>query len=130
MNKSKKMLTGFILTAAVILAAAVLPAGFRSGDSRIYSGVPDVISTRTQNEKCTLTVVANSGEIRDQEAFARSAIKMYEANNFQTTKFSRDMGNVPRMLYITVYLTREDAAEDREAFRFSYDMSSRTLSVI
>ena len=61
MNKSKKMLTGFILTAAVILAAAVLPAGFRSGDSRIYSGVPDVISTRTQNEKCTLTVVANSG---------------------------------------------------------------------
>ena len=98
MNKSKKMLTGFILTAAVILAAAVLPAGFRSGDSRIYSGVPDVISTRTQNEKCSLTVVANSGEIRDQEAFARSVIKMYEANNFQTTKFSRDMGNVPRML--------------------------------
>ena len=124
------MCTKYILTTAVILAAFLSLTGCCSGGSRVYSGVPDVISTRTQNEKCSLTVVANSGEIRDQEAFARSVIKMYEANNFQTTKFSRDMGNVPRMLYITVYLTREDAAEDREAFRFSYDMSSHTLSVI
>lgn len=128
MIKSKEMFTKYILTAAVILAAFLSLAGCCSGDSRIYSGVPDVISTRTQNEKCSLTVVANSAEIKDREAFARTVIKMYEANDFQTTKFSRDMGSAPKILYITVYLTRNDVAEEREAFRFCYDTSAHTFS--
>ena len=128
MIKSKKTLTKFIAAAAVMLAVVTVPAGCCPGDDRMDSGVPDVISTRTQNEKCSLTVVANSAEIKDRETFARTVIKMYEANDFQTTKFSRDMGSAPKILYITVYLTRNDVAEEREAFRFCYDKSAHTFS--
>lgn len=129
MIKSKKTLTKFIAAAAVMLAVVTVPAGCCPGDDRMDSGVPDVISTRTQNEKCSLTVVANSGKIRDREAFARTVIKMYETNDFQTTKFSREMGNVPRTLYITVYLTRKDVEEEKVAFSFCYDTSAHTLSI-
>lgn len=128
MTKSKKTLTKAALIAAVLIIFIVLAECMSPGD-RMDSGIPDVIRTRIQNEKCSMTVVANSGEIEDQEAFARRVICMYEANDFQTTKFSRDMGNTPRILDITVYLTRNDAAEEKEAFRFQYDMSAHTLLI-
>lgn len=102
MIKSKKTLTKFIAAAAVMLAVVTVPAGCCPGDDRMDSGVPDVISTRTQNEKCSLTVVANSGEIRDREAFARTVIKMYETNDFQTTKFSRDGECASDALYYSI----------------------------
>lgn len=127
MTGSNKMLTKIILITAVILTAFFIffrLSGIRNKDMRENSGIPDVVSSRTQNEDCYLTVVANSESIEDRKEFAVKVICMYRENAFYTTRFSTDREDAPERLYITVYLNKSDVKQGKDVFSFLYDMNT------
>ena len=76
MTEGNKMFTKIVFITAVILTAFFiftrLPA-IGDGKAQDNSGVPDVVSSRTQNDDCYLTVVANSESINEQKAFCRES---------------------------------------------------------
>lgn len=124
MIKSKRMLPGKAGIAAVVLTAFfVISRQFGGGEEKRteLSGVPDVVSSRTLNEDCYLTVVANSDSVKERRKFAEKVVRMYRENTFYTTKFSTDTGNTPTRLYITVYPEKDDVEQGNEIFSFRYD---------
>lgn len=124
MKRSNKMLTKIILIIAVILTAFFIFArlsGTQSEDIRENSGIPDVVGSRTQNDDCYLTVVANAEGIEDREKFAEEVICMYRENSFYTTRFSTDREETPKRLYITVYLNKSDVEQGKDVFSFLYN---------
>ncbi len=126
MKKSNKMM---ITAAAVFLALAVLlesaagfplhPENFPDGKEDTI-GDPDVIRSYCDGTMCRLTVVANCGQIDDGDDFARQVVKLYRDNSFHTVRFSRDTGQIPETLEITVYLQREDVENGTPAMEIVY----------
>lgn len=88
-------------------------------------GIPDAVSSISDGEKCCLTVVANSGQIRDKEAFAREVVRMCTENSFRSLRFSTDIGGWPEELEIDVYLQKKDVGVKPPAFRIRAE-SERT----
>ena len=81
--------------AAVLLISLFLYLSKRKGEWIIDEcGIPDAVSSISHGEKCCLTVVANSGQIRDKEAFAREVIRMCMENSFRSLRFSTDIGGL------------------------------------
>ena len=108
--KTKAVLTRAVLTAgaAVLLISLFLYLAKRKGERIIDEcGIPDAVSSISDGEKCCLTVVANSGQIPDEEAFAREVIRMCMENSFRSLRFSTDIGGWPEELEIDVYLQKE-----------------------
>ncbi len=136
MAKSNKVKTKAVLTRAVLTAgAAVLLISLflylvKRKDEWIIDecGIPDAVSSISDGEKCCLTVVANSGQIRDKEAFAREVIKMCMENSFRSLRFSTDIGGWPEELEIDVYLQKKDVGEEPPVFRIRAE-SERIESV-
>lgn len=125
MTGCNKMLTKIILVTAVILTAFFILSqlsGIRREDIQENSGIPDVVSSRIQNEACYLTVAANSENIEDRKKFAERVICMYRENTFYTTRFSTDREDAPKRLYITVYLNKSDVKQGKDVFSFLYDV--------
>ena len=91
-------------------------------------GIPDAVSSISHGEKCCLTVVANSGQIPDKEAFAREVIRMCMENSFRSLRFSTDIGDWPAVLEIDVYLQKKDVGEEPPVFRIRAE-SERIESV-
>lgn len=127
MTEGNKMFIKIVFITAVILTAFFiftrLPA-IGDGKAQDNSGVPDVVSSRTQNDDCYLTVVANSESINEQKAFAERVIHMYRENAFHTTKFSTDRDEMPKKLHITIYLNKSDVRRGRESFGFVYNVDT------
>lgn len=136
MAKSNKMKTKAVLMRVVLAAgAAVLLISLflylvKRKDEWIIDecGIPDAVSSISDGEKCCLTVVANSGQIRDKEAFAREVIKMCMENSFRSLRFSTDIGGWPEELEIDVYLQKKDVGEEPPVFRIRAE-SERIESV-
>ena len=120
MVKSNKVKTRAVLTAGVTALLFVL-ALYLIGRGRGWSvedcGIPDAVSSISDGEKCCLTVVANSGEIPDEEAFARKVIRMCTENSFRSLRFSTDIGGWPEEMEIDVYLRKKDVGEEPPVFR-------------
>ena len=126
--KTKAVLTRAVLTAgaAVLLISLFLYLAKRKGERIIDEcGISDAVSSISDGEKCCLTVVANSGQIRDKEAFAREVIKMCMENSFRSLRFSTDIGGWPEELEIDVYLQKKDVGEEPPVFRIRAE-SERT----
>ena len=136
MAKSNKVKTKAVLMRVVLAAgAAVLLISLflylvKRKDEWIIDecGIPDAVSSISDGEKCCLTVVANSGQIRDKEAFAREVIKMCMENSFRSLRFSTDIGGWPEELEIDVYLRKKDVGEEPPVFRIRAE-SERIESV-
>lgn len=136
MAKSNKVKTKAVLMRVVLAAgAAVLLISLflylvKRKDEWIIDecGIPDAVSSISDGEKCCLTVVANSGQIRDKEAFAREVIKMCMENSFRSLRFSTDIGGWPEELEIDVYLQKKDVGEEPPVFRIRAE-SERIESV-
>ena len=128
MVKSNKVKTRAVLTAGVTALLFVL-ALYLIGRGRGWSvedcGIPDAVSSISDGEKCCLTVVANSGEIPDEEAFARKVIRMCMENSFRSLRFSTDIGGWPEEMEIDVYLRKKDVGVKPPAFRIRAE-SERT----
>lgn len=120
MVKSNKVKTRAVLTAGVTALLFVL-ALYLIGRGRGWSvedcGIPDAVSSISDGEKCCLTVVANSAQISDEEAFAREVIRMCMDNSFRSLRFSTDIGRLPEEIEIDVYLRKEDVGERTPVFR-------------
>ena len=136
MAKSNKMKTKAVLMRVVLAAgAAVLLISLflylvKRKDEWIIDecGIPDAVSSISDGEKCCLTVVANSGQIRDKEAFAREVVRMCTENSFRSLRFSTDIGGWPAVLEIDVYLQKKDVGEEPPVFRIRAE-SERIESV-
>lgn len=136
MAKSNKVKTKAVLMRVVLAAgAAVLLISLflylvKRKDEWIIDecGIPDAVSSISDGEKCCLTVVANSEQIRDKEAFAREVIKMCMENSFRSLRFSTDIGGWPEELEIDVYLQKKDVGEEPPVFRIRAE-SERIESV-
>ena len=136
MAKSNKVKTKAVLMRVVLAAgAAVLLISLflylvKRKDEWIIDecGIPDAVSSISDGEKCCLTVVANSGQIRDKEAFAREVVRMCTENSFRSLRFSTDIGGWPAVLEIDVYLQKKDVGEKPPAFRIRAE-SERIESV-
>ena len=118
--KTKAVLTRAVLTAgaAVLLISLFLYLAKRKGERIIDEcGIPDAVSSISDGEKCCLTVVANSGQIRDKEAFAREVVRMCTENSFRSLRFSTDIGGWPAVLEIDVYLQMKDVGRTPPVFR-------------
>ena len=130
--KTKAVLTRAVLTAgaAVLLISLFLYLAKRKGERIIdeRAGFRMRVSSISDGEKCCLTVVANSGQIRDKEAFAREVIKMCMENSFRSLRFSTDIGGWPEELEIDVYLQKKDVGEEPPVFRIRAE-SERIESV-
>lgn len=118
--KTKAVLTRAVLTAgaAVLLISLFLYLAKRKGERIIDEcGIPDAVSSISHGEKCSLTVVANSREIPDEEAFAREVIRMCMENSFRSLRFSTDLGDWPAVMEIDVYLQKKDVGRTPPVFR-------------
>lgn len=118
--KTKAVLTRAVLTAgaAVLLISLFLYLAKRKGERIIDEcGIPDTVSSISHGEKCSLTVVANSREIPDEEAFAREVIRMCMENSFRSLRFSTDLGDWPAVMEIDVYLQKKDVGRTPPVFR-------------
>ena len=118
--KTKAVLTRAVLTAgaAVLLISLFLYLAKRKVERIIDEcGIPDAVSSISGGEKCCLTVVANSGQIPDEEAFARKVIRMCMENSFRSLRFSTDIGGWPEEMEIDVYLRKKDVGEEPPVFR-------------
>lgn len=73
-----------------------------------HSGIPDVVSSMSSNNRQYLKVVANSDRIDDKETFAREVVQMCRENSFHSIRFSTDINGYPTGVDITVYLNRKD----------------------
>ena len=59
--------------------------------------------------------MANSGQIPDEEAFAREVIRMCMENSFRSLRFSTDIGDWPAVMEIDVYLQKKDVGRSRRS---------------
>ena len=128
---SKKIFLGNVL---LVLLAAVLYILCRSEGGYVqwekeHSGIPDVVSSRTNGDQCMLNVGANTDRIEDEQAFAEETIRKYEENSFYTTKFSRDRKSLPRQVYMSVYLKRSDIGQGEAVFLIEYDADSGEFKI-
>lgn len=73
-----------------------------------HSGIPDAVSSMSNDGWQYLKVVANSDRIDDEETFAREVIQMCRENSFRSIRFSTDINGYPSGLEITAYLNRKD----------------------
>ena len=129
--KTKAVLMRVVLAAgaAVLLISLFLYLVKRKDEWIIDEcGIPDAVSSISDGEKCCLTVVANSGQIRDKEAFAREVVRMCTENSFRSLRFSTDIGGWPAVLEIDVYLQKKDVGEEPPVFRIRAE-SERIESV-
>jgi hypothetical protein len=119
MEKSNKMKPCAVLIAgfAALLFVFALSLSGRGGRSGEECGIPDAVSSISDGEKCCLTVVANSSQISDEEAFAREVVRMCMENSFRSLRFSTDIGERPAVLEIDVYLQKKDVGEMPPVFR-------------
>ena len=106
MGRNKQFLCIFI----ILIVTDMIPYGtkrFKQWQEE-HSGIPDISSCISVNNDHYLTVVANAGEIKDKEEFAREVIHMCQQNSFRSIRFSTDIDGYPSKLNITVYLNRKD----------------------
>lgn len=120
----------FLIGLAVILCILCRNVRLHTQWEREHSGIPDVVSSRTQGNKCVLTVVANADEIEDEQAFAEETVRKYEENSFHTTRFSRDQKKLPCRVYMSVYLRRDDIGRDPAVFSIEYDAENKKFEII
>lgn len=118
----RKVIKVFLFLAAVGVATLFLAQGtFRYGQwKKDHSRIPDVVASRTENGESFLTVVANADRIEDKQEFVGKVVDMYEKNEFHTTRFSRDMGEPPETVYMTVYLKKADIEDGSPVCEIEY----------
>lgn len=118
----RKVIKVFLFLAAVGVATLFLAQGtFRYGQwKKDHSRIPDVVASRTENRESFLTVVANADRIEDKQEFVGKVVDMYEKNEFHTTRFSRDMGEPPETVYMTVYLKKADIEDGSPVCEIEY----------
>ena len=120
-KKCGLFLAAAVLTVFSLVAAAAVISEKYEQWKRDNSGIPDAVSSVSAGGTCRLTVVANSGKIEDGEAFAYQVLEMYRENLFQTIHFSTDIGEMPGILDITVYLKRGDIGKKEPVMKIYYD---------
>lgn len=130
LKKKKRMITKLTLV-LVILVILGFPRGnaYYEDWKRSYSGIPDVVSSRTKEEECHLTIVANGCSTADREVFARRITDMYEENSFDSVRFSRDIGKYPDKVYMSVYLEKKDVGRTAPEFEVIYSPKSGEIDV-
>lgn len=86
-----------------------------------HSGIPDAVSSSYDGSRCRLSVVANSDDIGDREAFAREVVEMCRDNAFHSIRLSTDVSGWPNSLDIAVYLHRRDIGNRGAVMRIRYE---------
>ena len=110
--------------AAILIAAFFLLCGAGSWYRRWqagHTGIPDAVSSRTENGECFLDVTANADRIEDTEGFARTVIQMCRENSFRSIRLSTDLYGYPERLEINVYLHREEVNKEEPVMRIRYE---------
>lgn len=120
-RKSRAYRRMVIILAAAAAAVFLFLCGKRGGMMTGENcGIPDVVSSVRMNGECRITVVANCASIEDYGRFKREVIRMYEENRFASTKFSRDMGELPERIIAVVYYQKKDIGRKPPVCRFSF----------
>ena len=118
-KRKRKQKAGVILIAAIFLLCGVgVWYGKRQADN---TGIPDAVSSRTENGECFLDVIANTDRIEDTEEFAWSVIQMCRENSFRSIRLSTDLYGYPERLEINVYLHREEVNKVKPVLRIRYE---------
>ena len=112
-------------TAVLIMAAVCVLLWLWTGMYRRWqenhSGIPDAVSSRTENGECFLDVIANTDEIEDKEEFARTVIRMCRENSFRSLRLSTDLYGYPERIEIDVYFHRGDVNKRKPVLRIRYE---------
>ena len=112
-------------TAVLIIAAVCVLLWLWTGMYRRWqenhSGIPDAVSSRTENGECFLDVIANTDEIEDKEEFARTVIRMCRENSFRSLRLSADLYGYPERIEINVYFHRGDVNKRKPVLRIRYE---------
>lgn len=126
----RKVIKVFLFLSAVGAAGLFLVQGtFRYSQwEQDRSGIPDVVASRTENGESFLIVVANAEQIKDKQEFAGQVVDMYEKNKFHTTRFSRDIGEAPETVYMTVYLKKTDIEDGSPVCEIKYKAHTGCIS--
>lgn len=120
-NKPKtwiSVITGFVVFFAIIFFAVSMRYDqWREENSEI----PDAVSSISDGTTCRLTVVANSGAVREKEKFAEEVVEMCRNNSFRSLRLSTDMEGWPKKLDIRVYLTKRHIRERKPIMEILYE---------
>lgn len=117
-TKKKREYIFFSLVLAAAVSAVIF--SFVQFQGRKTPDRPDVIWSVSDGEKCRLKATADCSAGGDQMELARQIADLYDRNDFDSVKFTRDMGDMPQKIYVEVYQEREDAGENAPVFSFMY----------
>lgn len=123
-RKNMLQITKIIFLTLLLIFTAIFLTQYISEYFQKYkyeiSGIPDLINSNSINSDYSLTVVANSKNIKNKENFARTVITMCRENSFKTIRFSSDLGGYPTSLDISVYLHQKDIRECDPVCKIQY----------
>lgn len=118
-ERKRKRKAAVILTAAFFL---LWGAGSRYREWQAdHTGIPDAVSSRTENGGCFLDVIANADRIEDTEKFAWTVVQMCRENSFCSLRLSTDLYGYPERLEVNVYLHREDVNKVKPVLQIRYE---------
>ena len=118
-ERKRKQKAGIILIAVFLLLCGA-GSWYREW-GRENTGIPDAVSSRTENGECFLDVIANADRIEDTEKFAWSVIQMCRENSFRSIRLSTDLYGYPERLEVNVYLHREEVNKVKPVLRIRYE---------
>lgn len=113
--KWRYVVSGLILLMVIFLGSAYIY------QCRMYTGIPDLRSTFDCGGYYYMSVVSNSREISDKEAFAEQIVQMCRENSFKTIKFCVEDKGYPKTMQVSVYHTSEEIENGSPVFHFSYE---------
>lgn len=118
-ERKRKQKAGVILIAVFFLLCGA-GSWYRQWQAD-HTGIPDAVSSRTENGQCFLDVIANADRIEDTEGFAWTVIQMCRENSFRSIRLSTDLYGYPERLEINVYLHREEVNKEKPVLRIRYE---------
>lgn len=97
-------------------------------NTKKYSGEMDVVNSRTLSfDNCyseDITVILNLPQITDYEECAKTIIRHYFKDDFESTTFDFDEVGYPNELEAIVFLTKDDLKAWKPIFKMSYRTNS------
>ncbi|MDD3415793.1 MAG: hypothetical protein PHY47_17600 [Lachnospiraceae bacterium] len=113
-NKWRYIVFGVILLSVIGIGASYIY------QRSIYTGIPDLSNNFDSGGNYYMSVVSNSREISDKEAFAEQIVQMSRDNSFKTIKFCVEEKGYPQAMNVSVYRTSKDIEKGNPVFQFNY----------
>ncbi len=119
-NEQKRKQKAAVILTGFIFLLCVAGSWYRKWQTD-HSGIPDAVSSRTENGECFLDVIANADRIEDKEKFAWTVIEMCRENSFRSLRLSTDLYGYPERLEVHVYLHREEVNKVKPVLQIRYE---------